>query len=143
MLGHKTFDEWVEIFEKKDDSTYELSPGERVVFDPMHGFFSYWFNPESLNIIIPKMCGDIKHWYPKITKLYFATKQLGIKGVLFCTKRNPYAFMRLVGGVLKSVEYTYDFETKNARTIWFISITGENYNKEAADRWAVNLNNKQ
>ncbi len=95
MRGHKTFDEWVEIFEKKSNSTYELSPDERVVFDPMYGFFSYWFNSESLNIIIPKMCGDIKYWYPKITKLYFATKHLGTKGVLFCTKRNPYAFMRL------------------------------------------------
>ena len=137
MRGPKSFEEWVRIFEEKDDSAYELSPGERVVFDPMHGFFSYWFNPESKCIIIPKMCGNMKHWYPKIVTLYFATKHLGVKSVLFCTKRNPHAFIRLVGGKLKSVEYTYDFETKKDRTIWFITVNGETYTKGGAERWAA------
>jgi hypothetical protein len=124
MVGPKTFEEWVEVYEERDsDTEYVLSPGERVVYDPMHGFFTYYFDAASGEILIPKMCGDGKHWRPLIYKLAKATRHLGIKGVLCCTKRNPVAYMRVIGGALRRMEYAYDFQKGEGRTLWFIFIS--------------------
>jgi hypothetical protein len=122
MVGPKTFEEWVEAYEERD-SDYVLSPGERVVYHPMHGFFTYCFDAENGQILIPKMCGDGKHWRPLIYKLARATKHLGIKTLLCCTKRNPAAYMRVIGGKLKKMEQTYDFTTGKNTILWFISIS--------------------
>ena len=124
MLGPKTFEEWVRVYEERDsDTEYVLSPGEKVVFDPMHGFFTYAFDAASKTILIPKMCGDGKYWRAIIHKMVLAGQGIGIKGVLCCTKRNPQAYMRILGGKLKKMEHTYDFTTGKSTTLWFIYIT--------------------
>ena len=126
MRGPKTFKEWVRIYEERDsDTEYVLSPGERVVFDPMYGFFTYYFDAGSREILIPKMCGDGKHWRALIHKMVLASSHLGVRGVLCCTKRNPQAYMRILGGKLKRMEHTYDFTTGKSTTLWFIFITLE------------------
>lgn len=125
MLGPKTFEEWVRIYEERDsDTEYVLSPGEKIVFDPMHGFFTYAFDAASRMILIPKMCGNGRHWRKLIHKmLLLAARDLGVRGVLCCTKRNPRAFMRVHGGKLQKMEHTYDFTTGRSTTLWFIYIT--------------------
>lgn len=124
MLGPKRFEEWVKIYEERDsDTEYVLSPGEKIVFDPMHGFFTYCFDAESREILIPKMCGDGKHWRKLIHKMVRDTQGLGVRGVLCCTKRNPQAYMRILGGKLRKMEHTYDFQTGKNTTLWFIFIT--------------------
>jgi hypothetical protein len=124
MVGPKTFEEWVEVYEERDsDTEYVLSPGERVVYDPMRGFFTYCFDAANGEILIPKMCGDGKHWRPLIYRLAQATRHLGIKGVLFCTKRNPITFMRVAGGKLAKMQHVYDFTTGKNYVLWFIRVT--------------------
>ena len=124
MTGPKTFEEWVQIYEERDsDTEYVLSPGEQVHWHPMHGFFTYAFDADSKTILIPKMCGDGKYWRAIIHKMVLAGQGIGIKGVLCCTKRNPQAYMRILGGKLKKMEHTYDFTTGKSTTLWFIYIT--------------------
>lgn len=127
MTGPKTFEEWVEVYEERDIGTkYVLSPGERIVFDPMYGFFTYCLDAESRCILVPKMCGDGRHWRSLVLKLAKGTRHLGIKGVLFCTKRNPAAFLRVLGGTLERMEHIYDFKTGRSRTLWYIFVTWGN-----------------
>jgi hypothetical protein len=136
MSGPKapgTFDEWKEAYEERNsDTEYVISPGERVVFDPAHGFFTYYFDAASREILIPKMCGDGKHWRKLIYKLARSTRHLGVKGVLCCTKRNPVSYMRILGGRLRRMEHVYDFETGKEHTLWFIFISFKD-TKEGGD----------
>jgi hypothetical protein len=90
----------------------------------MHGFCTYLYDAESRELLIPKMCGNGKFWREKIYKLAMA---LGDKcrGVACCTKRNPAAYMRILGGKLRRVEHSFDFETRKNKTLWFIFITPE------------------
>jgi hypothetical protein len=132
MNGPKTFDEWVEVYEERGDCEYVLSPRERRVWDPMHGFFTYLFDAASGEILIPKMCGDGRYWRKEIYKLARATRHLGVKGVTCCTKRNPFAYMRVLGGTLRKMEHTYDFTTGKGRTLWFIFISWKD-TKEGRD----------
>jgi hypothetical protein len=124
MAGPKTFDEWVEVYKERDsDTEYVLSPGERPYYDPMYGFFTLAYDAASNEILIPKMCGNGKYWRKVILRL---VKVTGAKGVYCCTKRNPRAYMRILGGELVKMERTYDFRTGKDVTLWYISITPEN-----------------
>jgi hypothetical protein len=121
----KTFEQWVEAYEERGNE-YVTSPGERVVFDSAHGFFTYLFNPASKEILIPKMCGDGKHWRRAIHKLATeAKKKFGVKGVYCCCDRNPMVWLRANGGKLRKVECTYDFVTGKSTALWFFSVTLE------------------
>jgi hypothetical protein len=122
MTGPKTFEEWKEAYEERDVK-YALSPGERERWHPMHGFFTYCFDAASGEILIPKMCGDGKYWRKVIHRFARATKHLGVRGVLFCTKRNPVAFMRIFGGTLRRMEHAWDFTKGEERTLWFIFVS--------------------
>ncbi|GHV45847.1 hypothetical protein FACS1894204_06130 [Synergistales bacterium] len=134
MTGPKTLEEWVEVYEERDsDTEYVLSSGERVVYDALHGFFTYAFDPREKLILIPKMCGDGKFWRPKILKMVLATRHLGVRGAYCCTKRNPVAYMRVLGGTLRKMEHVYDFVTGRQHTIWYILITPENTRTEVSD----------
>jgi hypothetical protein len=141
MVGPKTFEEWVKIYEERDsDTEYVLTPGERVVFDPMHGFFTYYFHAESKEILIPKMCGNGKHWRPVIYKLVQATQHLGVKGVLCCTKRNPVMYMRVLGGTLRRMEISYDFRTGKEHTLWFIFVSLKDTKERSEENDSGDLN---
>lgn len=124
MVGPKALAEWIEIYKERDsDTEYILSPGEQIVYDPMHGFFSYVFDAVSREILIPKMCGDGAHWRKVVHKMVQETQHLGVKGAYCCTKRNPEAYMRILGGRLVKMEHTYDFRTGKETTLWYIFIT--------------------
>ncbi len=121
MRGPKTFAEWVEAYVERDsDTEYVLTPGERVIFDPMHGFFTYSFDAASNEILVPKMCGDGKYWRPLIYALVLAS---GARGVYCCTKRNPRTYQRILGGELVKMTHEYDFRTGKETTLWYIFIT--------------------
>lgn len=126
MSGTKTFDEWVRIYEERDQSKYVLSVGEHVVFDPDHGFFTYVFDPHSKEILIPKMCGNGKHWRKLILKMVKQSQHLGVKGVLCCTKRNPNVYMRVLGGELQKMEHVYNFKTGQTTVFWYIFVSLKN-----------------
>jgi hypothetical protein len=124
MKGPKTFEEWVRIYEERDsDTEYVTYPGERRVFDEEYGFFTYWYDAGSRELVIPKMCGDGKHWRNVIYEMVRAAGPEKCRGVLCCTKRNPAAYMRVLGGKLRRVEHSFDFETRKNKTLWFIFIT--------------------
>lgn len=125
-----TFEEWVKRYEKSDDSRFVLARGEQIVFDPEHGFFTYVLNAGDGSLIIPKMCGTLKHWRKLIEKMYYASIPLGVRRVFFCTKRNPFAFIRILGGRLAAMERFCDFERGKDRTVWYIAITTKNYKKD-------------
>jgi hypothetical protein len=130
----KTFEEWVEAYEERDsDTEYVLTPGERVVYDPARGFFTYSFDAANREILIPKMCGDGRHWRKKIYELYLATRRLGVRGVYCCTKRNPAAYMRVLGGRLVKMEHSYDFVTGKERTLWYIFISPDDTKEGRGD----------
>jgi hypothetical protein len=124
MTGPKTFEQWVEAYEERGDCEFVLSQGEKVCWHPEHGFFTCLFDAASGEILIPKMCGDGKYWRPLIYGLAVKGREKrGVKGVLCCTKRNPAAFTRLMGGTLRRMEYSYDFATGKGRALWFIFIS--------------------
>jgi hypothetical protein len=125
MTGPKTFEEWKEAYEERGNK-YILAPGEREKYHPLHGFFTYWYDAESKEIVIPKMCGDGKYWRPLIYKLALAGRRaFGAKGVYCCTEHNPLTWLRIHGGTLRKMEHTYDFTTGKSSTLWFIFITPE------------------
>ena len=127
MKGPKTFEEWVAIYKGKDsDTEYVLSPGEQLRWHPMHGFFTFIFDPVNKEILIPKMCGNGKHWRQAIFKMVLETQFLGVKGVYCCSKANPAAYMRILGGRLVKMTHEYDFRTGKETTLWYFSITPEN-----------------
>lgn len=124
MKGPKTFEEWVRVYKERDsDTEYVLYPGEDARWHPMYGFFSFWYDAESRELVIPKMCGDGKYWRKVIYEMVKAAGPEVCRGVLCCTKRNPRAYTRVLGGKLRRLEYTFDFETKKGRALWFIFIT--------------------
>ena len=69
------------------------------------------------------MCGDGKYWRGMIYRMCRAAGPELCRGVLCSTKRNPIAYMRVIGGKLRRVEYSFDFETRKSETLWFIFIT--------------------
>ena len=91
----KSLEEWIEYYEEKSDSRFRMSPGEKIVFGEEKGFFSYCIVPEREAVEIPKMVGEGKYWAKEIRKM---VKALGLKKVLFFTKRNPDTWIRTYGG---------------------------------------------
>jgi hypothetical protein len=78
------------------------------------------------------MCGDGKHWRKL---LYAMAKAVGpdvCRSVLFCTKRQPKVYMRVSGGKLCGLEYSYDFEMRKSEAIWFIRVSWDD-TKEGQD----------
>jgi hypothetical protein len=119
----KNFEQWVEAYEERDGSKFILSPGERIKSDPERGFFTYLFDARGKKMIIPKMCGDGRHWKKEIRKVAEYLKSAGLIGeVYFCTKRNPAAFTRAVGGSIAEMEYYINFETGRTCAAWYISV---------------------
>jgi hypothetical protein len=98
----------------------------------MHGFFTWWYDAGKRELVIPKMCGDGKHWRKVIFEMVKAAGPDVCRGVLCCTKRNPVAYMRILGGKLRSMEYSLDFETGKSVTLWYIFITVDD-TKEGRD----------
>ena len=124
----RTFEEWVEAYEERDGSKFALSPGEKIYWHRDHGFFTILYDAGSGTLLVPKMCGDGKYWRPLIYEIAKkgATEGHCLKSLYLCTKRNPAAYMRVIGGTLSKMEYKYDFVTGKGRTIWYISINWEN-----------------
>ena len=60
----RTFDEWVETYEERDDIKFALSPGEKIYWHRYHGFFTILYDEASGTLLVPKMCGDGKYWRP-------------------------------------------------------------------------------
>jgi hypothetical protein len=127
LTGPKTFAEWVEAYEERGNE-YKLSRGERVVWHPDHGFFTFLFDAANMEILIPKMCGDGKHWRPLIYEMAKAARGLlGVKGVYCCTEYNPRVWQRVHGGRLVKMEHTYDFTTGKSSVLWYFSISPGEY----------------
>jgi hypothetical protein len=129
----RTFGEWVEAYEERDGCKYVLSPGEEVRYEPGHGFFTYYFDAGEGQLIIPKMCGDGRHWRPVLLMLLLCTRHLGIRRLYCCTKRNPGAFVRAFGGEVVAMDYSCDFETGKSLTLWYIAATPQNLKGGQAD----------
>jgi hypothetical protein len=124
VKGPHTLGEWLRIYAERDsDTEYVTEPGERMVWDAEHGFFTFMFDPLERLILIPKMCGDGKYWRKAIYEMYLRARGggIGVRGVYCCTKRNPKAYMRILGGELVKQE-----TKENGQVISYILITGEN-----------------
>jgi hypothetical protein len=68
-------------------------------------------------MLIPKMSGDIKYLRNPLVRPAMAT---GAREAYYCTKRNPRAFMRILGGEIVKMERV------NGSALWYISITWDN-----------------
>lgn len=120
MKGTKPFGEWVQIYEERDHSKFTLDELEELCFERDKGFFTWLYDFSRDYLLIPKMVGDGKYFRLKILEMLKAlSKTLGCKGVLFCTKRKPEVYMRVVGGSIEKQEvdentgqiYSYIFVT--------------------------------
>ena len=119
-----SLEEWAALYEKKTGSVFRYDPAaERLEFDPDHGFMTWGIDQYHRAFVVGKVVGNGKHWRALIYKMALAGRGIWIKGVLCCTKRNPQAYMRILGGKLKKMEHTYDFTTGKSTTLWFIYIT--------------------
>ena len=90
----KSLEEWIESYEEKSQSRFRLSKGEKIVFDEEKGFFSYYIVPEREIVEVPKMVGDGRYWEEKVKLI---ARKLGMKKVMFFTKRNPKTWNRKYG----------------------------------------------
>jgi hypothetical protein len=130
MKGPKSRGEWIQAYVDRDsDTEYVTYPGEEMKWDEEHGFFTYLYDAESRLLAIPKMCGDGKHWRKLIYRMVMATRgePWFIRGAYCCTKRNPAAYMRILGGRLVKQE-----TKENGQVLSFILITPEDF-KERSD----------
>jgi hypothetical protein len=138
LIGPKSRDEWIQAYVDRDsDTEYVTEPGEVMVWDETHGFFTYLFDAESRLLVIPKMCGDGKHWRKLIYRMYRATRgePWWTRGVYCCTKRNPKAYMRILGGRVVKREIK-----ANGQVLSFILISPED-TKEGRDCDVVDTDN--
>lgn len=130
MKGPKPFGEWVSIYCGKDGSDFILDEREELFFDREHGFFTWMIDPDKKHLLIPKMCGDGRYWRPIIygMLLWFRDSFGGFESVRFCTKRNPAAYIRLIGGSLCKQE------AHGNKTISWIEVTPENTKTKLLER---------
>ena len=114
----KPFGEWVKYYEDKDHSKFMLHENEELCYERDRGFFTWDYNVFQHLLIIPKMCGDGKYFRPKIRRMGLRARQIdsNFKGILFCTKRNPKVYMRIVGGRL------YKQEKEDGKTYSYILV---------------------
>jgi hypothetical protein len=130
LTGPKSLAEWIRVYEERDsDTEYVLYPGEELRWHPLHGFFTFIYDPAVRLLLIPKMCGDGKFWRKLIYQMVLRTRGEPwlTKGAYCCTKRNPKAYMRILGGTLDKQEVT-----ENGQVLSYILITPEDF-KERSD----------
>jgi hypothetical protein len=133
VKGPRTFDEWTRAYSARIEE-YAADPGEKVRWHPTRGFFSYWYDAENRELVIPKVCGDGGYWRGVIYEMVRAAGPEVCRGVLCRTKRNPMAFTRFFGGKIRGLEYTFDFETKKKKALWLIFITPDDWGGRARAR---------
>ena len=104
--GPMSFGSWVVVYEERDKSKFELSEGEELVFDRRFGFFTWEYDPRESYLLIPKMCGDGRHWRPLVFAMVERLRACGVpcKGAYCVTKRRPEVYMRVLGGELVKQE---------------------------------------
>lgn len=121
VTGSLPFGAWVHIYEERDQSIFELDEGEELYFDRDLGFFTWQVDPPYL--LIPKMVGNGRVFRPIVLEMFLRLRDvLGLKAVYCCTKRNPKAYMRLLGGRLVKQE------VEDGKTYSYIEITPEDTN---------------
>lgn len=121
VKGPLPFGAWVNIYEARDESRFELDDREELAFDRRHGFFTWIFDFEKRYLLIPKMCGDGRYWRPHIFAMVKALrKSHGCIGAYCVTKRDPRVYMRVLGGELVKQE------RESEKTYSYILVTPEN-----------------
>lgn len=125
VKGPLPFGNWVHIYEERDHSHFEVSDGEELVFDELHGFFTWKYDFGKKYLLIPKMCGDGKYFRPLIFNMVLELrKAYGCVGAYCVTKRDPRVYMRVLGGELIKQEH----DEKTGFTYSYILVTPENTN---------------
>ena len=123
--GPKTFEEWVEVYERRsgDDVEFIVSEGEQVYYHPDHGFFTWWIDYENGRMVIPKMVGNGKFLRHIIYKMMVDLRPTGCDEIYCCSNRPPEVYTSVLGGKLDKTEEKIDEETGEKRTLYFYIVT--------------------
>lgn len=89
--------QWLNWYEKRTGcNDLELAPDEQVFFHPEHGFITYFFHDDILEL--HHMCGDGKTWQKIIRNIM---KFYNLRKIRAFTRRNPNAWIRKYGGHIR------------------------------------------
>lgn len=90
-------DDWLNWYvQHGGQSDLHLYDDETVLFHPEHGFVSFFFHHDILEI--HHLAGNGKYWQNIILNIM---KLHNLKHVRFFTKRNPHAWIRKYGGHIR------------------------------------------
>lgn len=133
LKGPKSLAEWIEVYERRagDDVRFRMQEDEHLYYHPEHGFFTWFLCQEEANaglISIPKMCGNGKLLRRIVYEMVKGAAELGIRGVLCCSRRRPELYSkRVLGGKLHHVEYTKNLNTGAVEPMYFYVVSLEDY----------------
>ena len=94
----KTFEEWVEIYEKKSGDKHICPEGYVTLYEPVKGYAQYKVNPEKSRLFIYETCGDGRYWYDKGVEI---CRDNGIPYLVTICTRRIMPYLRLMGGKIK------------------------------------------
>lgn len=123
--GPKTFDEWVEVYERRagDDVHFIVDEFEQIFFNPDLGFFTYWIDIKKKRIVIPKMCGDGNILRRIVFEMIEKLEPEGFREILCCSRRRPEVYLRVLGGRFDHVEETVNLNTGKKEPLYFYVVS--------------------
>lgn len=103
----KTKEEWLKWYQEKTGiEDLELQPDEVIHFHPEHGFITYLYHDDVLEL--HHMAGDGKYWQKFVRNMLMGMH--GLKKVRAFTKRNPQAWIRKYGGHIRGYYMECDID---------------------------------
>ena len=93
-----TFDEWVNVYEKRTGGKFEPREDEVMFWHPERGILTVLADSAEKCLEVHYCVGDGKFWQKQIVAILRA---LGFNRARFFTRRNPEAWMRRYGGHLR------------------------------------------
>ena len=101
----KSFDEWVEFYERKTKMKFKREKAYRLFYFPERGFAEIAVNEEKKMLVIRQLAGDGAFWHRAIEILAIL---FGVKTCGSIVVRHIKPYIRYFGYKIDSVEYTKD-----------------------------------
>ena len=93
----KTFEEWVEIYEKKSGDKHEVPHRAITLFDSSRGFLVFTVFPDKSALLVCETCGDGVYWYEKCIKI---CREHNIPKLMTICTRKIIPYIKLMRGTI-------------------------------------------
>ena len=103
----QTQSEWLEWYKSQTGcEDLKLYPDEVIHIHPEHGFITYYFHDDVLEL--HHMAGDGKYWQRFVKNMVMSIN--GLKKIRAFTRRNPRAWIRKYGGHIRGYYMEADID---------------------------------